>query len=54
MRSTLGIYVDYFSVLANEENGMNKDLAYDGVHPTAAGYAIMAPLVEEAIQKAKK
>lgn len=48
------IYVDYFSVLANEENGMNKDLAYDGVHPTAAGYAIMAPLVEEAIQKAKK
>lgn len=46
------IYVDYFSALANDSNGMDQDLAYDGVHPTAAGYAIMAPLVEEAIGKA--
>ena len=46
------IYVDYFSALVNEDNGMNKELAYDGVHPTAAGYAIMAPLVENAINKA--
>ena len=46
------IYVDYFSALTNAENGMDLELAYDGVHPTEAGYAIMAPLVEQAIAQA--
>jgi len=30
---------------------LKKDLADDGLHPNAAGYRIMAPLAEAAIQK---
>jgi lysophospholipase L1-like esterase len=31
---------------------MREGLAYDGVHPTEAGYLAMAPLVERAIREA--
>lgn len=46
------IYLDYFSALDNGKNGMDKQLAEDGVHPTQKGYQLMAPLAEEAISKA--
>lgn len=46
------IYVDYFSAMKDERNGLPKSLAGDGIHPNKAGYAIMEPLVEEAIRKA--
>jgi lysophospholipase L1-like esterase len=47
-------YVDYFSAMADKEGGLPKNLSPDGVHPTAAGHAIMAPLAEAAIEKALK
>jgi lysophospholipase L1-like esterase len=31
---------------------MKRDLSDDGLHPNAAGYKIMAPLVEKAIVRA--
>jgi len=31
---------------------LKKDLADDGLHPNAAGFKVMAPMAEEAIQKA--
>ena len=31
---------------------MKKDLADDGLHPNAAGFKVMAPLAEAAIEKA--
>ncbi|RTE51837.1 acylhydrolase [Arenibacter aquaticus] len=46
------IYLDYFSVMADDNNGLPKKYAKDGVHPTAAGYALMEPLVETAIKEA--
>jgi lysophospholipase L1-like esterase len=46
------IYLDYFSALADQKGLLKKDLAEDGLHPNAAGYKIMAPLAEAAIQKA--
>ncbi len=46
------IYVDFFPVLANAENGMKADLTVDGVHPNKQGYAAMAPLVQAAIDQA--
>ena len=46
------IYLDYFSAMTNGRDGLPKDLAEDGVHPTTKGYAIMKPLVEEAISNA--
>ena len=46
------IYLDYHSAMADERGGMRSELASDGVHPTEAGYRVMAPLVEKAIEKA--
>lgn len=46
------VYLDYYHALANAQGGMDERLAKDGVHPTPAGYAIMAPLAEQAIGKA--
>lgn len=46
------VYLDYFSALANNRNGMDPELAADGVHPTRKGYQIMAPMAEAAIEKA--
>jgi len=44
-------YLDYFSKLADENNGLKSEFTKDGVHPNKAGYDIMVPLVEAAIQK---
>jgi lysophospholipase L1-like esterase len=46
------VYVDYFSAMVDERNGLKATLTVDGVHPNVAGYQIMEPLVEKAIQKA--
>ena len=48
------VYLDYFSALVDDKGMLKKDLADDGLHPNAAGYKIMAPLAEAAIQKAGK
>lgn len=48
------LYLDYFSALVDEKGMLKKDLADDGLHPNAAGYKVMAPLAEAAIQKALK
>lgn len=45
-------YLDYYSALTNAQGGMDARLAGDGVHPTPAGYAIMAPLAQQAIERA--
>ena len=41
-------------VLVDEQGMLKKDLAEDGLHPNAAGYKIMVPLADSAIQKAMK
>ncbi|SNY99802.1 SGNH/GDSL hydrolase family protein [Flagellimonas pacifica] len=46
------VYLDYFSAMADKRNGLPKELAEDGVHPTKKGYEIMETLAEKAIQKA--
>ncbi|MBU3025668.1 SGNH/GDSL hydrolase family protein [Zobellia galactanivorans] len=48
------IYLDYFSALADERNGLPKKYANDGVHPTVEGYKVMEPMVEKAIAQALK
>jgi lysophospholipase L1-like esterase len=45
-------YLDYYSALADEEGGMKKEFTVDGVHASAKGYAVMAPLAQAAIDKA--
>jgi acyl-CoA thioesterase I len=46
------VYVDYHSALKDSRDGLPPNLSHDGVHPNAAGYAIMAPLAEAGIEKA--
>jgi lysophospholipase L1-like esterase len=46
------VYLDYFSALVDERGMLKRALADDGLHPTDAGYKIMAPLADKAIQKA--
>ena len=46
------VYVDYYSAMKDDQNGLPKKLSPDGVHPNAAGHAIMEPLVEAGIKKA--
>jgi len=48
------VYVDYYSPMVNSEGGLKSELSPDGVHPNAAGYAIMAPLAEAGISAALK
>lgn len=45
------VYLDYFSAMVDEKGLLKRDLAEDGLHPNDAGYKIMAPLAEAAIQK---
>jgi lysophospholipase L1-like esterase len=46
------LYLDYFPALVDDKGMLKRDLADDGLHPNAAGYKIMAPLAEAAIEKA--
>lgn len=48
------VYVDYFSAMKNDKNGLPKELSEDGVHPNKTGYKIMSPLVEAGITEALK
>jgi len=48
------VYVDYHSAMKDARDGLPPNLSHDGVHPNAAGYAIMAPLAEAGIKKALK
>ncbi|WP_369039133.1 SGNH/GDSL hydrolase family protein [Stenotrophomonas maltophilia] len=46
------VYLDYYTPMANSAGGLDAPLATDGVHPTATGYALMAPLAEAAVKRA--
>ncbi|MGC2766629.1 MAG: SGNH/GDSL hydrolase family protein [Candidatus Acidiferrum sp.] len=45
------VYLDYFPAMIDEKGMLKPDLTNDGLHPNAAGYAVMAPLAEKAIQQ---
>ncbi len=52
--ATEGIgYLDYYSAMVNDQHGLKAEFGGDGVHPNAAGYTIMAPLVADAIARSK-
>jgi lysophospholipase L1-like esterase len=42
-------YLDYHAAMADAAGGMKPGISLDGVHPNAAGYAIMEPLAQRAI-----
>ena len=48
------IFADYYSALDDGAQGLAKVHAEDGVHPTAAGYAVMRPIAERALASAAR
>lgn len=51
-REAGAVYLDYHAAMANAEGGLDAELAGDGVHPSPAGYAVMQPLAQRAIERA--
>jgi lysophospholipase L1-like esterase len=47
------VYADYYSAMATPEGAMKPGLSGDGVHPNAAGYAIMEPIARAALAEAE-
>jgi lysophospholipase L1-like esterase len=43
-------YLDYHTPLKNDQNGLSKDLAEDGVHPTKKCFEIMVELAQKALK----
>lgn len=48
------VYVDYYAPMVDAQFGLKPEYSEDGVHPNEAGYKVMMPLVENAIQLALK
>lgn len=44
-------YLDYFSAMVDSKGLLQRDLANDGLHPNKAGFAVMTPLAEKAIER---
>jgi acyl-CoA thioesterase-1 len=42
-------YVDYFSQMVDQAGFIKPELADDGLHPNSAGYRVMAPIAQAAI-----
>jgi lysophospholipase L1-like esterase len=53
-RETGATYVDYHAALADASGAMKPGLASDGVHPTEAGYDVMARVAEPALARIGK
>jgi lysophospholipase L1-like esterase len=48
------VYLDYFSAMVDDQGFLKAETTYDGLHPNAHGYVVMAPLAEKAIQASLK
>jgi lysophospholipase L1-like esterase len=44
------IYLDYYSKVVDASGYFNADLSDDGLHPNSAGYRLMAPVAQGAIE----
>jgi lysophospholipase L1-like esterase len=42
-------FIDYYTALADPSGRMAPSLTTDGIHPSLAGYAVMRPLAQQAI-----
>ncbi len=47
-------FIDYFGAMSGPNGLVRPELSEDGLHPTALGYQIMAPLAEAAIRHCAK
>ncbi len=50
--ATGAVYLDLHTPMSDARQGMRAQLSGDGVHPNAAGFALMAPHTPRAIEAA--
>jgi lysophospholipase L1-like esterase len=48
------IYLDYFTPMLDDQHNLKKELTYDGLHPNDAGYELIMPLAQKAVDQALK
>jgi len=48
------VYLDYYSAMIDDKGLLRANLTFDGLHPNAEGYVVMAPLAQKAIDAALK
>jgi len=46
------VFLDYYAAMVDDKGMLKRELSDEGLHPNAAGYKIMAPLAERAIEAA--
>ena len=46
-------YLDYYSAMVDAAGMLREEFSADDLHPNAKGYAVMGPLAEAAIQRAR-
>jgi lysophospholipase L1-like esterase len=46
------VYLDYFTAMLDEQGALKKDLTYDGLHPNDAGYELIMPIAQKAVDQA--
>lgn len=47
-------YIDYFSLMCDEREGLKANYGNDGVHPNAEGYAVMEAAAKKVVDKVAK
>ena len=47
-------YLDYFTPMLDDQGALKKEITFDGLHPNDAGYEVMMPLAQIAIDAALK
>jgi lysophospholipase L1-like esterase len=51
---TGAVYLDYYSAMVDDKGMLKTELTYDGLHPNNAGYELIEPLAQKAIDAALK
>ena len=46
------VYLDYYKSMIDQAGQLISEMADDGLHPNPAGYRVMAPLAQAAVDKA--
>jgi lysophospholipase L1-like esterase len=46
------VFADYFTAVVDEKGMLREGHSEDGLHPNAKGYALLAPVADQAIRKA--
>ena len=51
---TGAVYLDYYSAMVDDKGMLKTELTYDGLHPNDAGYQLIEPIAQKAIDSALK